>query len=67
MNERECLVTKKITIDRTEWYPVYVIGDWESAENSTEISSELMTRYENVMKEFEEVQDELETLYKTIY
>ena len=51
----------KVTIDQTEWYPIYVIE--EDQESTLEIPQELITKFNNNLKEFTNIQNELRPMY----
>jgi hypothetical protein len=50
----------KVKIYEDEWYPVYDL--WKSNEG-VELPQELIDRYEAVLKEFNEVQDLIQSAY----
>jgi hypothetical protein len=56
------------TIDKDEWYPVYCIRDrpdyaddkeWRFTYPIIKINKDLQNRYDNIFKQFNELQDEL--------
>jgi hypothetical protein len=56
----------KVRIDEDELYPYYVIDEYvvEGYGREVEISEERLKRYKKILKEFLEMQDELEELWE---
>jgi hypothetical protein len=55
-------ITVKLSED--EWYPVIDISEY--GEVTVEISQELFEKYNKIMQEFNDLQNELHKLYKKI-
>jgi len=51
----------KVRIDNDELYPYFIIGKYGK---EVEISEEQMKKYERILKEFLEMQEELEELWE---
>jgi len=62
----EYQVTRELDdeIDEDEWYPVIDISEY--GEVTVEISQELFEKYNKIMQEFNDLQNELHKLYKKI-
>ena len=55
----------KAKIEKTEWYPVYVISTNRKI-NNHEIPEALYKSYISALERFDEIQDELEKIYKEV-
>ena len=55
-------IDMKVEIEKTEWYPVYVISTNRKI-NSHEIPDALYKSYISALKRFDKIQDELENIY----
>lgn len=55
----------KAEIEKTEWYPVYVISNNRKI-NNHEIPDDLYQSYKRALKRFDKIQDELEKIYNAI-
>lgn len=53
-----------ITISRDEWWPVYQIDERYEYGTPVEVDSRFLAKYIHASKLFDEVQDELERLYR---
>ena len=58
-----------VHIERDEWYPVYIMlperPGWD-AEVVTTVPVELYERYERLLAEFTDVQDEIEKIFNNV-
>ncbi len=56
----------KAEIEKTEWYPVYVISTFSTNRNinNHEIPEALYKSYKSALKRFDKIQDELEKIYR---
>lgn len=54
----------KMVVTRDEWFPFYELAEHEDSSplRAVEVSKELAMKYERVMKEFKQLQEELSQL-----
>ena len=51
----------KVNIDTVEWWPVYILNS-NTVSAFYEVDEELFEKYKKVMKEFNKMQDQLESI-----